>query len=115
MLIGGTGILALMFLSVRERAGEIGLRIAVGAMQRDILIQFMLEATALALAGWVTGLVLSSLVGGGLALATKWSVALPGAALLSSFVMAATLGVIFGSLPARQAARLHPITALGMK
>jgi putative ABC transport system permease protein len=115
MLIGGTGILALMFLSVKERAGEIGLRIAVGATRRDILVQFMLEATALALAGWMAGLILSSLVGGTLALATKWSVALPAPALISSFVMAATLGLVFGSLPARQAARLHPITALGMK
>ena len=115
MLIGGTGILALMLLSVRERAGEIGLRIAVGATRRDILVQFMLEATALALAGWIAGLALSSLAGGALALATKWSVALPGAALFSSFVMTATLGLIFGSLPARQAARLHPITALGIR
>lgn len=115
MLIGGTGILALMLVSVKERTGEIGLRMAVGATQRDILLQFMLEAATLASVGWVVGLALSAIGGGLVITATRWSLAAPGTALFWSFTITATFGLVFGLLPARQAARLHPIRALGMK
>lgn len=113
LLVGGTGILALMLLSVKERTGEIGLRLAVGARPRDILVQFLAEATALALGGWLAGVALAGLGTGGLALGTSWKVAVPAAALLASFGMAMITGLGFGAVPARRASRLPPIRALG--
>ncbi len=111
--VGGTGILALMLLSVKERTGEIGLRLAVGARPRDILVQFLAEATALALGGWLAGVALAALGTAGLALGTSWKVAVPAGALLASFGMAMITGLGFGAVPARRASRLPPIRALG--
>jgi putative ABC transport system permease protein len=113
LLVGGTGILALMLLSVKERTGEIGLRLAVGARPRDILVQFLAEATALALGGWLAGVALATLGTVGLALGTSWKVALPAGALLASLAMALVTGLGFGAVPARRASRLPPIRALG--
>jgi len=112
LLVGGTGILALMMMSVRERTGEIGLRIAVGATPRDILAQFLIEATLLALGGWLAGLAIGALGAAAVALATDWSTALPTRALLASAVMVLIAGLGFGSVPARKASRLPPIEAL---
>jgi putative ABC transport system permease protein len=112
LLVGGTGILALMMMSVRERTGEIGLRIAVGATPRDILAQFLIEATLLALGGWLAGLAIGALGAAAVALATEWSTALPTHALLASAVMVLIAGLGFGSVPARKASRLPPIEAL---
>jgi putative ABC transport system permease protein len=112
LLVGGVGILALMLLSVRERASEIGLRMAVGARPRDILIQFLAEATALSLGGWIGGMA----VGGAAALAvarfTTWTVGVPVPAVLASFATAVIIGLGFGVVPARNAARIPPIEAL---
>lgn len=113
LLVGGTGILALMLLSVKERTGEIGLRLAVGARPRDILVQFLAEATALALGGWLAGVVLAALGSAALALGTSWKVALPVGALLASLAMALITGLGFGAVPARRASLLPPIRALG--
>jgi putative ABC transport system permease protein len=113
LLVGGTGILALMLLSVKERTGEIGLRLAVGARPRDVLVQFLAEATALALGGWLAGVALAALGTVGLALGTSWKVALPAGALLASLAMALITGLGFGAVPARRASRLPPIRALG--
>lgn len=113
MLVGGAGIFALMFLSVKERTGEIGLRMAVGARSRDVLVQFLGEATVLAVGGWLLGSVASVLGGIGVALGTEWKVAFPAGAALASFLMALVTGLGFGALPARKAARLPPIRALG--
>ncbi|MEA2604622.1 MAG: putative transport system permease protein [Acidobacteriota bacterium] len=113
LLVGGTGILALMLLSVKERTGEIGLRLAVGARPRDVLVQFLAEATALALGGWLAGVALAALGTVGLALGTSWKVAVPAGALLASLTMALLTGLGFGAVPARRASRLPPIRALG--
>jgi len=113
LLVGGTGILALMLLSVKERTGEIGLRLAVGARPRDILVQFLAEATALALGGWLAGVALAALGSGVLALGTSWKVAVPVGALLASLAMALITGLGFGAVPARKASRMPPIRALG--
>jgi putative ABC transport system permease protein len=102
-----------MLLSVKERTGEIGLRLAVGARPRDILVQFLAEATVLALGGWLAGVALAALGTVGLALGTSWKVALPAGALLASFGMAMLTGLGFGAVPARRASRLPPIRALG--
>jgi putative ABC transport system permease protein len=114
LLVGGAGIFALMFLSVKERTAEIGLRMAVGAQPRDVLVQFLGEATVLALGGWLLGAAAAALGAAGVALGTEWRVAFPAGAALASFAMALVTGLGFGALPARTAARLPPIQALGL-
>ena len=113
MLVGGAGILALMFLSVKERTAEIGLRMAVGARPRDVLVQFLGEATLLAAGGWLLGSAAAVLAAIGVALGTEWKLAFPAGAALASFVTALVTGLGFGALPAGKAARLPPIQALG--
>jgi putative ABC transport system permease protein len=113
LVVGGAGILALMLLSVKERTAEIGLRMAVGARPRDVLLQFLAEATILALGGWVAGSAGAALGAAGVALGTAWRVGFPTGAALATLVMALGIGLGFGALPARQAARLPPVRALG--
>ncbi len=113
MLVGGAGIFALMFLSVQERTAEIGLRMAVGARPRDVLLQFLGEATLLAVGGWLLGSAAAVLGVIGVALGTEWRLAFPAGAALASFLMALVTGVGFGAFPAHRAALLSPIQALG--
>ncbi len=110
LLVGGIGIMNIMFVSVSERVKEIGLRKAVGATAADIQIQFLLEAVVLALVGGGLGVGLGFL--GALALnhffpavVSWWSVAL-------AFIISSLIGIIFGVAPARRAAKLSPIDAL---
>jgi putative ABC transport system permease protein len=112
LFVGGIGILAMMVISVRERTMEIGVRRAVGARRRDILLQFVLEATSLSLAGGLIGTVVG--VAGGLIVsrATGWPTAISPLAILLAFGVAAAIGIFFGAYPARRAARLDPIVAL---
>jgi len=112
LAVGGTGIMAMMLLSVRERTSEIGLRMAVGATPRDIAIQFLLEATFLALGGWIAGIALG--LGGAalIALAAAWPVAVPTTGMLASLAMALVIGLGFGAVPARRAASIPPVRAL---
>jgi putative ABC transport system permease protein len=110
--VGGTGILALMLMSVRERTGEIGLRMAIGAQPRDILMQFLFEATLLALGGWTGGVVLGVAGSAVVALSTAWKIAVPWEALLVSLGMAMTIGLGFGTFPAQKASLIPPIQAL---
>lgn len=112
LLVGGGGILALMFLSVRERTSEIGLRVAVGARPRDIVMQFLFEATFLSLGGWLIGLALGGLGTALVALGTEWKVGLPVTALLTSLAMVLSIGLGFGAFPARRASMIPPIEAL---
>jgi putative ABC transport system permease protein len=115
LLVGGTGILALMWMSVAERTTEIGLRMAVGARSRDVLVQFLLEATLLALAGWGVGLALGGLGAAAVGFGTQWPVAVPLATLVGSLAMALSIGLGFGAFPARRAALLPPIQALAAR
>jgi putative ABC transport system permease protein len=112
LLVSGAGILALMLLSVKERTSEIGLRRAVGARPRDILLQFLAEATFLCLAGWISGVALFGLGAAALLASTDWRLGLPAGALVASLATAVGTGLGFGALPARQAARLPPLRAL---
>ncbi len=112
LVVGGVGIMNIMLVSVTERTREIGLRMAVGARSRDILLQFLTEATLLCLAGGVVGL----LMGRGSALMVKrflnWPVEASMEAIVASIVVSAVVGIVFGFYPAWKAARLDPIEAL---
>jgi putative ABC transport system permease protein len=112
LIVGGTGILALMLLAVRERTSEIGLRMAVGARPRDVLTQFLLEATLLAFGGWLIGVIAAAMVASIVVVATQWTIVPPIDALLASLAMVLLIGLGFGAYPARLASRLPPIGAL---
>ncbi len=112
LVVGGIGIMNIMLVSVTERTREIGVRKAIGARERDILLQFLIESVILSLGGGLVGLMLgtglSMLIGSIFSLPTEVSLF----SVTLSFVVAAGIGVFFGYYPARQAARLQPIEAL---
>jgi putative ABC transport system permease protein len=112
LLLGGVGIMNIMLVSVTERTHEIGLRMAVGARQRDILAQFLTEAVTLALIGGVLGVAAG--VGGTWALTyfAEWQTLIAPELVVAAFGVAAAVGVVFGLYPASRAARLDPIEAL---
>jgi putative ABC transport system permease protein len=112
LLVGGIGIMNIMLVSVTERTREIGLRLAVGALESEVLLQFLIEAVVLSALGGVVGIVIAT--GASWALAGAMDVPYvfdPGINLLS-LLFAAAIGVLFGYFPARRAARLDPIEAL---
>ncbi|MEW6363867.1 MAG: ABC transporter permease [Acidobacteriota bacterium] len=112
LFTGGVGILAVMLISIRERTREIGLRRAIGARRRDVLLQFLLEAGVLAGMGGFAG-ILIGLAGNLLTCRLAgWPVVWPWSATLYAFGISVAMGVLFGLYPARKAARLDPATAL---
>jgi putative ABC transport system permease protein len=112
LLVGGIGIMNIMLVSVTERTREIGIRMAIGARTRDVLRQFLVEAVVLSLLGGTLGVLFglggSYLAARGLGLPFR---ILP-QILLLAFAFSAVVGVLFGYLPARKAARMNPIEAL---
>jgi putative ABC transport system permease protein len=112
LLVGGIGIMNIMLVSVTERTREIGIRLAIGAMEREVLLQFLVEAVTLSLFGGVAGI----LTGLGAAAAGATFLGLPFVVnpwiVLIAFVFSGAVGVIFGYFPARKAAQLDPIEAL---
>ena len=112
LLVGGIGIMNIMLVSVTERTREIGIRLAIGALERQVLTQFLVEAVVLALFGGVLGIA----IGLGIAAAGSAVMDVPFSADLKvialAFAVSALIGVIFGFFPARRAARLDPIEAL---
>ena len=112
LIVGGIGIMNIMLVSVTERTREIGIRIAVGAKSRDILLQFLIESLVLSLVGGIIGIGLG--VAGTLVLSsfTKWPTLFSPQAILLAFVFSACVGVFFGFYPARKASLLNPIEAL---
>jgi putative ABC transport system permease protein len=112
LVVGGVGILSIMLLSVRERRNEIGLRIALGARRRDLLVQFLAEALMLAGAGGVLGMLLGVAGAALVSSATAWDARVSGTAIVIAVSSVVAIGIGFGVLPAWRAARLEPIAAL---
>jgi putative ABC transport system permease protein len=112
LLVGGIGIMNIMLVSVTERTREIGIRLAIGALEREVLLQFLIEAVVLSSLGGLVGIAIAT--GASIAAAKLMGVPFlfdPGINLLS-FLFSAAIGVIFGYFPARRAASLNPIDAL---
>jgi macrolide transport system ATP-binding/permease protein len=112
LLVGGIGIMNIMLVSVTERTREIGIRLAVGALPRDVLLQFLVESVVLSGLGGLLGIV----AGIGISALAAWGLGIPlvvePIVVLLAFTFSAVIGVLFGYFPARRAARLRPIDAL---
>jgi putative ABC transport system permease protein len=112
LIVGGIGIMNIMLVSVTERTREIGLRMAIGAKGRDVLLQFLVEAVTLSLLGGAIGIALGFGLAEGMQRWYSWPAKVPPGAVAMAFGSAAATGVFFGFYPARKAARLDPIEAL---
>ncbi|CAI8696110.1 MacB family efflux pump subunit [Burkholderia pyrrocinia] len=113
LVVGGIGVMNIMLVSVTERTREIGIRMAVGARQSDILQQFLVEAVLVCLLGGTIGIVLSFGLGAVFSMfVTQWKMVFSVGAIVTAFVCSTLTGVIFGFMPARNASRLDPIDAL---
>jgi putative ABC transport system permease protein len=112
LVVGGIGIMNIMLVSVTERTREIGLRLAIGALEREVLLQFLMEAVALAALGGIVGIVIAT--GASIVLARVMDVpyVFDAATNVLSFLFSAGIGVVFGYFPARRAAQMDPIEAL---
>jgi putative ABC transport system permease protein len=112
LLVGGIGVMNIQLVSVAERTKEIGIRSAIGASPRQILVQFLAEAVVLSLTGSLVGVGLGWLASSLVAEAMAWSGNLSISTILGATLFGTSVGVAFGYLPARRAARLEPIEAL---
>ena len=112
LVVGGIGIMNIMLVSVTERTREIGIRMAIGARGRDILMQFLTEAVTLGVIGGIVGIGAGVGVSKLLAAKMQWPALIPAEWVLYAFVFSAVVGIFFGFYPARKASRLDPIEAL---
>ena len=112
LVVGGIGIMNIMLVSVTERTREIGIRMAIGARGRDILLQFLVEAVTLGVIGGVVGIGGGILASKGLAAQRDWPVLIPPEWIVYAFLFSAIVGIFFGFYPARKASQLDPIDAL---
>ena len=112
LIVGGVGIMNVMLLAVTERTREIGLRLSVGARRRDVLMQFLAEAVALAVLGGAAGIGIGGLASIVVEDLFGWRTVVPAAAPVGAALLAGGVGVFFGWVPARRASRLDPIVAL---
>jgi putative ABC transport system permease protein len=112
LFVGGIGVMNIMLVSVTERTREIGIRMAIGAREDDIMIQFLMEAIVLAIAGGAVGASLGYAAIAGLSAALDWNMRVSPASLTLAMGVSTTIGVVFGFFPARRAAKLDPVDAL---
>lgn len=112
LIVGGIGIMNIMLVSVRERTREIGVRMAVGARRSDILLQFLVEAIVVSLAGGLVGVGVGYGAANALASLGQWQTVVPTYGVVLALVVSVLIGLVFGVGPARRAARLDPVEAL---
>ena len=112
LVIGGIGIMNIMYVSVTERTKEIGLRMSIGARGKDILLQFLMEAVLISITGGVIGVILGFLSTQIVTLTLGWPTIISESSVLLSFAVCAITGIFFGYYPAQKASRLDPIEAL---
>jgi putative ABC transport system permease protein len=112
LIVGGIGIMNIMLVTVTERTREIGIRKALGATRLNILMQFLVEAMILCLIGGAVGILLGSAIASAMTRLAGWQTVISPAAIAVAFLFSAGIGLLFGILPARKAAKLDPIEAL---
>ena len=112
LIVGGIGVMNIMLVSVAERTREIGIRLSIGARERDILVQFLVEAIVLSMAGGILGILIGSGLTMALGKARGWNATPSAGSIAIAAATSAFIGVVFGFLPARRAASLDPIEAL---
>jgi putative ABC transport system permease protein len=112
LLVGGIGVMNIMLVSVTERTREIGLRLAIGALEGEVLLQFLIEAVVLSALGGLIGIVIATGASWGLAGAMGVPYSFDLSINVLALVFSAAIGVVFGYFPARRAAQMDPIEAL---
>jgi putative ABC transport system permease protein len=112
LLVGGIGIMNIMLVSVTERTREIGIRMAIGATERDVQQQFLIESIVLSLIGGVIGILIGLISSYMITHTLGWPVLVSTKAVITATIFSAAVGIFFGFYPARKAARLDPIDAL---
>lgn len=112
LLVGGIGIMNIMLVSVTERTREIGLRLAIGALEREVLLQFLIEAVVLSALGGLIGIIIAAIASYGLSVVMSVPFIFDATTNAMSFLFSAGIGVLFGYFPARRAAKMDPIEAL---
>jgi putative ABC transport system permease protein len=112
LLVGGIGIMNIMLASVMERIREIGVRRSIGATKRDIIFQFLAEATLISISGGLFGILLGVIMAKIITESTEILTIVSAWSIVISFGVAATVGIVFGYLPARKAAQQDPVTSL---
>ena len=112
LLVGGIGIMNIMYVSVTERTREIGLRMAIGAKGRDILAQFLIESVIISVTGGLIGVLIGAVSAWMITIFAHWPIEIQASSVILSFTVCTVTGVFFGWYPARKAAGLNPIDAL---
>ena len=112
LLVGGIGIMNIMLATVTERIKEIGIRRAIGASERDIMIQFLNETVFISVSGGIIGIILGALMAQVITLYAEWDTVISLTAVFWAFVISVGIGIVFGLYPAQKAARMDPIQAL---
>ena len=112
LIVGGIGIMNIMLVSVTERTREIGIRIAIGALGREVMLQFLVESVVLSVLGGLIGVIIGVLCAWGVSKGLKVPFVVSPESIMVAFAVSALIGVVFGYLPARKAAKLEPIEAL---
>jgi putative ABC transport system permease protein len=112
LLVGGIGIMNIMLVSVTERTREIGIRLAIGALENEVLLQFLVEAAVLSSFGGLVGITLALVASVGLASVLDVPFIFNASIVAVAFIFSAAVGLVFGYFPAKKAARLDPIEAL---